>query len=170
MLRCCGYLFDKPLEFGVGVGDGIGEEDLHVGLVKVVLKLQLETLSLRPIPTGSLHKLDIIAQLLTPVLILRPNHPLLPPTPNRFPHIGPHPLIIQILGFANITNIDLHFANFIKILDTEIIPVTMSFRVGVTANETVILVGMNFDDEVKVGGLEVGGEVVLGGLGFGKGG
>lgn len=90
--------------------------------------------------------------LLTSYLLL--NH-------TRLSHIRPHPLIIQIFGFANITDIDLHLTNFVIVLDTEIIPIAMSLRVRVTPNETIILVGCDSDGKVKVGGLELCVELVL---------
>ncbi len=56
-----GDSFDEPFEFGVSVGNGVGEKHFLLRLREVVLELQLVTLLIATVSANSLHELYIVA-------------------------------------------------------------------------------------------------------------
>ncbi len=94
-----------------------------IAFCKIILKLQLIKFSIQSITTVSLHEFYIISVLLGPfgstVLFNERSH-------------AP---IIQVFGFAQITNVDLQLSHLILILYCEVKPIGMPSGVGVASDK-----------------------------------
>ena len=124
--------FDKCLEIREGVGDSIGKINFFIWLFKVVGKLKLIGFLIKSIPTISLNKDDIRAGILGPLSI------------SSAPNEWFHSFHVKISSFGHIADIDSYITcRFI--CDFKKVPIGVSFGVGITSDEAIILIFFNLD-------------------------
>ena len=105
-------------------------------------------LFLSPITANSLHKLYVVAGLLTPFRCVMLINWL-------FKDVWLHSFAIKIFNFTNITNINLQLADSVMILHFKIIPITMSICIRITSYKAIILIRFNPYCKIKIPTLEI---------------
>ena len=110
----------------IGVRNRVGEVNALILLLKVVLELQLEGFPIEAVPADSFHPMNIITSLLLPFSVF---HQL----------IGPKSVGVEILAFAEVAEIELHFSKQISVIDLEIVPTSMSSSVSIAPQKQVEL-------------------------------
>lgn len=69
--------------------------------------------------------------------------------------IGSHPFIIQVLWLYDVADVELNSSDLLFVPNLEVVPVGMSFRVGIASNKAVVFIWLYFDSQIQITALEV---------------
>lgn len=81
--------------------------------------------------------MDIVASLLFPL-----------PVFHKF--IGPESVGVEVLAFAEVAQVELHFSKQIPVIHLEVIPTSMSSSVSITPQKQVKLVSLDPHSDVQI--------------------
>ena len=125
-----------------------------IGFSKIVAKLQLIGLFIKTIPAISLYKINIIALLLCPfiLLLLQSASIIILCLISTRVRIGErirfHTLGIEIPTLGHVTYIDFNRPHLAIILYFKVIPVSVSFGVCITSYKTIVLIPFNLNSQI----------------------
>ena len=134
----------------VCVRNAISKVYIGVCLSEIVLKLKLKSLSFEPIATVPFNKTHIKSILLSPFLIGWFELSFLVWLIN----VWLHSLVVEGLGFAHVTNVQLNISQKILIVHPKIIPVRMPLGIGVASQQQIVLIGLDSHSQLQIPTLE----------------
>ena len=141
------------MQVGVGVGNGVGEVDVHIFVLEVVFELQVVGDPGPAVATQPLNERDVETPVLAPlgmagVLVAG----------EILAGVRSHALAIEVAVLDDVGDVELDGASVLSVAHSEVVPVGVSFGVGVAPHEAVVFVLFYSDGQVQVAALELRAE------------